>query len=261
MGEARQIYTDACGEIAAAFEPAGFRFRKSKHDLVKQDGDLTFRIWFQSSFRNVLIAPAKSGIQFSRTSLDVFLPLKKILGEVSRLGSVSFITHISVHDAAVKRWRARLQHPVRTDDIVAGTNIGYIAPERTWLEVNLANAKVRGARIRCVTELVRAFGLPYFERFRRPDIIVAELIESGDPGMLDFMELEYAVCYGDIEAGRRVLERHLVLLPDCIDEYKKALSDYRDQGIPEALDGRPGPRLARMALSLGLDNPKQSRKA
>ena len=67
------------------------------------------------------------------------------------------------------------------------------------------------------------------------------------------MELEYAACYGSIESACQVLQRYLKQWPDCAEEYQDALRDYRQHGIPAELHGRPGPRLARMALALGIE--------
>jgi len=70
---------------------------------------------------------------------------------------------------------------------------------------------------------------------------------------MDYMELEYAVCYGSLQDAYRVLQRYLRQWPECVDEYQEALREYRRDGIPVALHGRPGLRLARMALALGIE--------
>jgi len=68
--------------------------------------------------------------------------------------------------------------------------------------------------------------------------------------MSDELEIEYAVCYGGIEAGMRVLNRDLAPRPGCVDAYHGALDEYRKKGIPVGTHGRPGPRLTKIALAL-----------
>ena len=48
--------------------------------------------------------------------------------------------------------------------------------------------------------------------------------------MSDELEIEYAVCYGGIEAGMRVLNRDLAPRPGCVDAYHGALDEYRKKG-------------------------------
>jgi hypothetical protein len=255
MGEAREIFLKACCEVAAAVESAGFRWRKSRQDTVKEVGDLKFRIWFQSSFRNALLHESSGPEQDSHAPLrsELFIPLELELAEIEKFGSVSFMPNVSVHAASIKKWRRTLAHPIRTDDGLAGTSVGYLVPDAHWLDVNLANPRTRDGRISAVIDLITKSGFQYFDRFRRPDEVVASLVSSSDPGMMDYMELEYSVCYGSLQDAYNVLQRYLRQWPECVDEYQEALRKYRRDGIPAALHGRPGPRLARMALALGIE--------
>jgi hypothetical protein len=253
--EARQIYLECCAKIADALHAEGFRWRKSRRDAVKEEADLTFRIWFQSSSRNLLLKPeGTTKDSIPRSGVDtLLLPLEAALSEIGRFGNISLIVHVSVHARSMKKWRSSLACHIRTDDLVAGTNIGHLAPARHWLNINLANPIARPARIQLVIELIRTIGFEYFERFRHPDKVISSLLQSNDPGMLDYMELEYAACYGSPAAGLAVLRKYLQQRPHCMEEYHDALNEYRKNGIPAFLHGRPGPRLARMALALALE--------
>ena len=64
MGEARNIYNAACARIASALAQDGFKYRPSKHSLVRRDDDLTREITFQSSFRNFTV-PGRVMVTFS----------------------------------------------------------------------------------------------------------------------------------------------------------------------------------------------------
>jgi hypothetical protein len=255
MGEPRDIYTKACCDVASAFESVGFRWRKSRHDIVKIEGDLTFSVWFQSSFRNALLGESADPVVTSSvpSKSELFVPLELALAEIRTFGSVSFMAHVGVHAASMKKWRATLANPIRNDDGVAGTNLGHLAANAPrWLDVNLANPRARTGRIAAMIDLITTSAFPYFDRFRHPSEVVASLLDRSDPGMTDDMELEYAVCYGATQDGLKVLERYLKRWPECIEEYQGSLRKYRECGIPSALPGRPGPRLARMAMALGI---------
>lgn len=248
MNQPREIYRKACYEVAAAFEPRGFHWRQSRQDAVKKEGDLTFRLWFQSSCRNALLQESFEPVGNNATPLksDLFMPLELALAEIERFGSVAFMVHLSVHAASMKKWRATLLNPIRVDDVVAGTNIGYLASEHpAWFEVNLANPTTRETRTAAIIDLITTSGFPYFDRFRHPDEVIASLLDSSDPGMMDYMELEYAVCYGSRQIGAKILQRHLNKWLESVDEYRRTLWEYRQNGVPAALEGRPGPRLAR----------------
>jgi hypothetical protein len=255
VGEAQQIYLECGAKIADALQVEGFRWRKSRRDAVKEEADLTFRIWFQSSSHNLLLKPEDTTQASTSTSgvETLFLPLEPALSEIEQFGNISLMVHVSVHVRSMKEWRSNQAHRLRADDLVAGTNIGYLTPARHWLNINLANPIARPARIQLGIELIRTIGFEYFERFRHPGKVISSLFQSNDPGMLDYMELEYAVCYGSTAAGLAVLSKHLQQRPHCMQEYQHALNEYRKNGIPAFLHGRPGPRLARMALALGLE--------
>ena len=254
MTRTQEIYLASCAEIASAFESSGFRWRKSLRCIDQKDGDLTFRVAFQSDRLNGLVAdPAGSDQENSSSSTQLFLSLEDELAEIERYGSVGFIPHVGVFADSIKKWRDTLVHPLRTGDQVAATNLGYVFSEApTWLNINLANPRTRSGRIAAIIELIRTSGFRYFDRFRNPDEVVASLIHSSDPGMMDYSEIEYAVFYGSPQLGVKVLERYLSQWPEAVDPYEQALQEYRKDGIPISVHGQPGPRLARAALALGL---------
>ena len=255
MGEAREIYLNACLRVATALESAGFRWRKSQHDLLRSEADLTLKIGFQSSFRNQILSSASETSQLAGLSVGsaLFLPLELRIDEIQKYGSVVFIVRLGVESKGIARWRASLESPLSGGGGIAGTNIGYLAPERRWLEINLANQSMRDARVDAMVHLIRDAGLTFFDQFRHADELVASLIKSANPAMMDFTEIEYAICHGSLEAGRQVLERWLREWPDCVAEYQAALQEYRENGLPIWISATLGPRLAKAALALDIE--------
>jgi len=254
MREARQVFLDACQKVAAALEPEGFRWRKSTTDLVRKEGELKFTVRFQSSTRNAL-SDAK-GVTATAKGLfrtSIFADVKRKVEEIYSFGSVAFIAQVAVEDQRIEKWRKSLSRPVSVGAVVASTNIGYLAAQNTWLDVNLASPRSRDKRIRELIQLVRDAGFPYFAQFRRPRQIVEGLTKQSLQGMLEFGEVEYAVFYGSREIGRRVIERCLRQWPGSDQEYEAAVGEYRATGIPEWWDSKAGARLAKAAMLLGIE--------
>lgn len=69
----REIFVYTCAEIAKPFLEQGFKYRKSKNDLVKKSGDFTFSVYFQPSIK---------------------------------YGSTIFSVHVDVESERMSQWRA-----------------------------------------------------------------------------------------------------------------------------------------------------------
>jgi hypothetical protein len=175
------------------------------------------------------------------------------LREIWRFGSIAFIAHVEVDDEQIQNFRRSLPNPRMSGTCIAATNVGYLASKSRWLEVNLAGEKLRAPRIAAMIELIKGSGLPYLDRFHRPQEIVASLLKGPNPGMLEIGEVEYAVFCGGHDAGRRVLERCFKQWPKSEGEYRAALREYREKGLPSAWPGKAGPRLAMASLSLRIE--------
>ncbi len=138
--------------------------------------------------------------------------------------------------------------------MIASTNMGYLASQDAWLDVNLANPSARDRRLAVIIDLIRNAGIPWFDFFSRPREVVDVLIKRPVPGMLDSVQVEYAMCYGGEAAARAVLLRCSRQWPGCEDDYRSALNEYRQNGIPSAWDAKTGSLLAMTALKLGLES-------
>ena len=253
MEEARQIFLDACVSVAAAFEPDGFRWRKSKTDIVKKDGNLTFAIQFQTSPRNRLLNPnvrIEIPNEAARVS-SLFYGLKKKIRHIYSFGSVAFRVHLTVEDEVVGKWRTTLPRAVGVGSMVASTNVGYLSPEDNWLDLNLAQGRLRDKHIKKIIDLVRGVGFSYFDRFRNPRQVVQSIIEGSFQGMLDFHQVEYAVYYGSQSAGRQVIQRCFGQWPGSEEEYRATIQDYQKNGIPERGNLRPDPDSRKPLCFLG----------
>jgi len=250
MGAARDIFLAACRKVAEALEPDGFRYRKSRAELVKKESDLTFIVRFQSSRRNVVGLENSPGFGLSLVGK---VPVIGGLLDLLFFGNVAFITHVTVEDAHVGQWRSALRWPLRSDALIASTNIGYLGTKGAWLDLNLANQRMRDRHMAETITLIRDSAFPYFDLFRDPQRVVATLKEKSIAGMSEVGEVEYAVHYAGPEAGLDVLRRWFRELPGAEERYREALREFRDTGFPSAWSSTAGPRLAQAAIALGIE--------
>jgi hypothetical protein len=245
MGEARNIYNAACAQIASALAQDGFKYRPTKHSLVRRDDDLTHEITFQSSFRNFTV-PNHVGLQR--------LPL---IGDTAGSGSVTLIAHALVHSKSFRQWRAAQKQSLGTDDLITVGQIGNLQAKPEWLEFNLANPHERDRVVRDVTELIRKVALPYLGCFSNPQGVIVGLIAGKMPwSWWEPSALEYAVCFGTPAQARELLLRYIQRRPGLEGEFRERVKEYRKQGVPEVFDSTASGRLAKAALALGLESPE-----
>lgn len=158
----------------------------------------------------------------------------------------------------MQNWRMSLPHPLSTSGGIVGTFLGHLVGDgKQWLVVNLANERTRPGRVRTTVDLITSAALPYLERFRDPNSVVALLTDASVPGLSWERAVEYASCHGGREAATAILNRYLKYAPDYFHEgYQEALQRFRQNGLPapNTYIGSPtGSQLAFAALALGLE--------
>jgi hypothetical protein len=248
MGLPREIYLGACGQIAEAFVADGFSYQPNQQRLIKREGDLALDIHFQSSPRTFLVNRSNERSTAKRV-ISSIVPL----GELQTYGSVTLITHAVGHSKTLQRWRSRQPHISWGKGIIAGGQIGNLQEKHKWIEYNLANPHTPNRQIKLAIQLVRSVALPYLFAFRDPARIIERLIDGHVQGFSENGALEYAMCFGSRDHAKKLLEALLCEFPDQRNEYTDWLERYRESGVPEAQESRRAPRIARAALTLGLD--------
>jgi hypothetical protein len=246
MESAREIFDQACAEIAAQLAPFGFQYRRSQHSAVRATGDLKFVIHFQSSPRNYLLASTQ-GSGLSRV-------LSKLpgLGDLATFGNVTLIEHASVSSKALRSFRRTVHGAWHTNGAVTGGQIGNLQEPAKWVEFNLANPNTRRAVIDEAKKLIDHVGIPYLERFHEPENVIIGLLEGTMPWMWRPSALEYICCFGTKQKALQLLER-LISEPEVRDEYKAAVSHYKAHGTPDVWDSRAACCLAKSAIILGME--------
>jgi hypothetical protein len=248
MGLPREIYLGACGQIAEAFVEDGFSYRPNQQRLIKQEGDLTLDIHFQSSGRNFLVNKNNQESMAKRL-ISSFSPS----AELYTFGNVALVTHVGVRSNALEQWQSKQHYISWGKGLIAGGQIGNLREKHKWIEYNLANSHTRDRQIKLAIGLIRSVGLPFLYAFRDPAKIIELLIDGHIQGFSENGALEYAMCFGSTRQAKKLLKALLEAFPDQRNEYIEWLERYRKNGIPEAQESRRAPRIARAAHALGLD--------
>ncbi len=246
MESAREIFDQCCVEIASYLEAFGFQYRPSKHSAVRANGDLKFEIHFQSSSRNYLLADTY-GSAFDR-ALSKF----PLFGDLAAFGNITLIEHANVSSKALKIFRRAVPGAWASDGAVTGGQIGNLQVPAKWVTFNLANPNTRHAVVARAKELITDVGIPYLERFYKPEDVIQSLLEGTMPWTWEPSALEYVCCFGKRQKALRLLER-FIAEPEVRDEYTAAVSQYKGHGTPDAWDSTAAARLAKSAIILGME--------
>jgi hypothetical protein len=146
-----------------------------------------------------------------------------------------------------------MNQPLAAGDGVTGGQIGNLQPKPKWIEFNLANPHRRASVIGEVIALIRRVALPYFARFAEPARVIEGLLDGSMPWMWEPSALEYTACFGTQQQARDLLWQYLRMRPNQIEDYRRLIVEYGANGIPEAFDAAAPGRLAKAALTLGLE--------
>ena len=190
--DARAVYLEACAAIAGAFAPDGFKFAKSGPHVTAKSADkrFTYTVSFQSSRHN-------------------------IAGE-----HVQLLAHVGIESPVVKQWATALWKAHGGEEygnkgFIAGTQLGYLAPEpeRDWIHWELAGGKNREAAIAEVTDRIRRHVLPWFAHCEDIPALVEKIEKTGSYPQLDTFPSNFLLCFASREQTERALRSYLAGLP------------------------------------------------
>lgn len=225
MQSTREIYLDACVQVGAALAHHGFKYAKSGPHAKRSHGDFQFAIHFQSSVYN------------------------------SHGSNVALWIHAVVRSKRLSAWRGAQPHALRTDDWVAGGQIGNLRTPHHWLDINLADAASRPATISNAVAAVEALGLPLFEAFEGVPALCDRLVATDLPGMEMPLVVEFLLCFGSASAAEAALQRFFVARADLLVQYHADLERLRRDGLPQVPRGGYAEQLAFATIAYGLQPP------
>jgi hypothetical protein len=128
----REIFVYVCERVAAPLAAQGWKYRKSKNDIIRKAGDFTFGIFFQPS----------------------------------RNGSTSFWVHVNIESAALAEWRKKEYGNGNADGCVFSTYLARVTKrEKECPRYDVTTPTERERVIAEVSEQIRDYALPFFARF------------------------------------------------------------------------------------------------
>jgi hypothetical protein len=217
------IYLDACTQIGSALARRGFKYAKSGPHAKRSHGDFSFCIRFQSSVYN------------------------------SAGSNVALWIHANVRSKRLSSWRAMQPHPLRTDDWVAGGQIGNLRTPPHWLDINLANAATRPGAISGAIGAIEEFGLPLFAAFENVPALCERLVTEDVPGLEASLAIEFLLCFSTTPAASAVLQRFFATRSDLLSQYVTELDSFRSEGLPRMPRTGYAAQLAFATIAYGLE--------
>jgi hypothetical protein len=133
----RDVYINACRQIAEPFVGDGYKFAKSGPHFTKKDDQFSFRVAFQSSHNNI---PGKHVVLWM---------------------------HANVRSPKLGNWRRQQSKPYRNDDWVPGGMVHLLNRRHAMIEWELAHDSTREGTIEDAINFVRTEVIPYFHKFSR----------------------------------------------------------------------------------------------
>lgn len=221
----REVYLKACQHIADVLAPDGFTYARSSQSLTRKTKDFSFHVYFQSDRNNVA-------------------------GEL-----VALWIHAGVRSKRLKAWRETQLRPFRTDDGIAGGQLGNLVSPPSWMEWNLANPDLRAGLLSDAVATIRQIAFSYFALFEDPHALCLRLIAEELPSMDISGAIEFLLCYGDKQVAESCLHRFLFARPDILAEYHVELEKVRRDGIPHAQSTGYAVELAYVTMAYGLEPP------
>lgn len=143
----REIFVYTCQRISEPLSELEFKYRKSKNDIFKQYGDLTFTISFQPS------------IKFNATTFSVF---------------------ISVDSKVFKKYcNDKYPNDTATGNIIHTTLARITKLDNEWPHYHISTALERERCIKEINLQIQDYALPFFERFKDMQQLALDVKEHG----------------------------------------------------------------------------------
>ena len=237
--------------------------------IKRAEGDLRFEILFVSGRRNYMVSPDRKAAAIEalqqvghRQNFEVTEEMTQdLLG-----GSVHLDLRACVCSAELKKWRSSQVAKLRTDDFVAGDELGRLRTPPKVQNFNLASTATRQQSIVEAAALAHEVALPFFDQFREPASLITRLLEADPPGFWEATTFDYVLCFGGRRLGVELLRRRLAgdselrrrfveLLPVFQGlGYQALASRQLGQGMQLGGHQERAGRLATIAATYGLDS-------
>lgn len=225
MESARDAFLAACASISGTITPIGFKYAKSGPHAVRRCSEFSYKIWFQSSERNV------AG------------------------NHVALWIHAVVLSKRLLRWRASNPFAMHSGDYVAGGQIGNLVKNHSWRNWDVADPRARQAAVDDAAAAIRRIALPYFAQFDDIPALAAFLQDADIPSMEIDRAIDFLACYTDRAAASKAMQRFLAQRQDIRPQYFESLRRLRHEGISAVTGAGYAHQLALATVAYELTPP------
>ena len=140
----KEIFIYTCERIAEPLLALGFKYRKSRNDIIKKDDLFTYRIYFQPS----------------------------------RYGSTQFWMHVEVESDILFKWRE--QYSDIKNGVVVNTTLASLSKRDNYFpRYDVSSLISRENTIGEIHGLIQGFALPFFDRFKNIKLLMEEVEREG----------------------------------------------------------------------------------
>ncbi|MBB6271302.1 hypothetical protein HDF26_001729 [Pedobacter cryoconitis] len=181
--DSREVFLDACNQINDGL--AEFKFKAIKKGAclkkVAADNDLTFEIDFQSSSLN-------TG------------------------GYIKLLPHIQISSKKLKKWLQEHTDGQYSNDIVYGSQIGYISHFQEWKSWNVSGSN-QEKTIAEIVSTIKIYVLPVFNLFEDTDKAISFLSTNGTKfnryTAQSLTPLAFMLCFAPVEKTKDFFNNYL----------------------------------------------------
>ena len=199
----REVYLEACQRIGTALTPNGFRYLRSKQELIRDLDHFTHRVTFKSSHNNI---PGKHVVLWM---------------------------YANARCSELQEWREQQPFRLRGDGWVAGGMVHLLEMKIAMLEWELADPRQRSHTIDDAVDFIRSVVLPYLDRFQEPAEVVSAIRSGAIHAFSIGDEIEFALCFAGPDAAQTVLDRFIAERLDLHESIRRAFERMQRDGLPE----------------------------
>lgn len=218
----RDVFLNSCEQLGEALAEHGFKYAKSGPHARRAHGDLTFEVWMQTSMNNV------AG-KYVELTVGTRVISKKLAA-----------------------WRKRNPHRLSKWDSLFAGHLGVLLPDCPSLGWNLAPRTKRVKTLEDVIRNVEQIAFPHFARFENVDHLVPMLVNEEITEVNFDDAVEYFLATNRKVDAEVLCRKHLGRQPDCVKDYRKALVEYRRNGLPRTV-ACDGETIALLTMAHGLE--------
>ena len=143
----REIFVNTCERIAEPLKELGFKYRKSKNDIIRKDHNFIYSIYFRPH---------------------------------TTYGSTTFWVHFRVESDELRKWRCCKYQNEKAKGVIIEKPLDYLTKKAIDHSQHIVSTFIERERVISeVISQINDFAIPFFDRFQNVDLLIEEVIKEG----------------------------------------------------------------------------------